>query len=197
LTVVTVKKVGRPSEAEARRRQILAAMRVVAGRDGLHRVTVSSVAEAAGLQRTLVFHYFRDRRSLVDAFIADVVAAYGDRQVLGGSGDLAHRLDAAFEDGFYESAADLAIWQELIAWSARDAGIRARLHSLWTDRWLPGIEQRLRDVHPSASDERVAQVAYTLACLIEAHWALAAQGVADARRTRALQAAARDALTFG
>ena len=39
----------------------------VVARDGLADTTIAKVAEAAGLQRTLVLHYFRDREALMTA----------------------------------------------------------------------------------------------------------------------------------
>jgi AcrR family transcriptional regulator len=191
---MTVNKLGRPSKAGVRRREILEAMRRVAGHQGLAGVTVTNVAEAAGVQRTLVFHYFGDRQSLIGAFIEHAVGAYGEQQVLGGQGDIAVRVDRAFAPGFYETDEDLAIWQELIALAARDPGVRTRLRSLWLDRWLPQIESDLRTARPSASAKQISQVAYALAGLVEAHWAFRAQGVGEPRRVRQAQAAARGLL---
>ena len=78
---MTVKKVGRPSKVDERRATILLAMGFVVAQSGLANVTVAKIAEAAGLQRTLVLHYFHDRESLVDAYLDFVVGLYGDVQV--------------------------------------------------------------------------------------------------------------------
>lgn len=187
---MTVNKIGRPSKADARKGEILLAMRTVAARDGLANTTVSAVAEQASMQRTLVFHYFRDRESLVEAFIAVLVAAYGDEQLLAGEGDLSERVDAAFGAGFYEDAEDLTIWQELIALAARDERVGQMLRSLWLERWLPRLQGELRDARPAASATEIADVAYALAALFEGHWAMSAQGVTtDAHRRAAIGAA--------
>jgi len=189
---MTVKKLGRPSKADTRRLEILLAMRVVAARDGLSETTVGSVAQEAGLQRTLVFHYFRDRASMLDAFVDWTVAAYGDQQLLAGQdGDLTDRVEAAFAPAFYEDTNDLAIWQELIALATRDPHLAAKLRALWSDRWLPRLEQELHTARPTASRTQVSRVAYALAALVEGHWSLVAQGVPTAAQTRAARQAAR------
>lgn len=166
-------------------------MRRVAGRDGLGAATVSSVAEEAGLQRTLVFHYFRDRGSLVSAFIEDAVGAYGDAQLLAGPGEISERVDRAFSGGFYTREEDLALWQELVSLAARDGDVRSSLRSLWTERWLPRIEEQLREAFPAAPEATVGAVAYALAGLVEAHWAFAVQGVGGRLRARQARAAGR------
>lgn len=188
---MTVNKIGRPSKADTRKGEILLAMRTVGARDGLANTTVSAVAEQAGMQRTLVFHYFRDRESLVEAFIAVLVAEYGDEQLLVGEGDLNERVDAAFGADFYEDAGDLKIWQELIALAARDGRVGAMLRSLWLERWLPRLQLELRDARPAASDTEIADVAYALAALVEGHWAMSAQGVTTGAHRRAASHAAR------
>lgn len=187
---MTVNKIGRPSKADARKGEIMLAMHAVAAREGLANATVSAVAEEAGMQRTLVFHYFRDRDSLVDAFIGVVVAAYGDQQLLAGEGDILERVGAAFGPSFYGSAADLAIWQELIALAYREPRVGVLLRALWRERWLPQLQGEIQSARPSASTSEVARVAYALAALVEGHWAIVAQGVSeDAHRHAAREAA--------
>ncbi|MGP3916286.1 TetR family transcriptional regulator [Nonomuraea sp. 10N515B] len=170
----------------------------VVARDGLTGITIANVAAAAGLQRTLVLHYFGSRDELMASFITNAVAEYGDRMV----GDdprhakepIEDRLDRLFEPGAYHSHEDLVIWAELVARSARDQTVRQRLHELWTGRWLPAIEQQLGVAYPQADAERIEQVAYALACLVEAHWYFHLQGVDSSSRTRQAQQAARTLL---
>lgn len=174
---MTVKHIGRPSKAVARRLEILDATRRVVSRDGLASLTVTNVAIEADVQRTLVFHYFGDREKLIADFIDQTVTAYGDAQILGHSGDLAKRLDAVFAPGFYRSGEDLAIWQELIALATRDDAVRRQLRNLWQKRWLPEIEHEIAEEFPKAQKADVSAVAYALAGLAEAHWAFQAQGL--------------------
>jgi AcrR family transcriptional regulator len=189
---VIVNKVGRPSKAIERRGQILIAMAAVVAREGIAATTLAKVADEAGFHRTLVAHYFGDRRSLLDAFVDRVVALYGDRQILGGqTASIEKRVQRAFDPGHYVTREDLNVWTELVALSARDERIRARLHSLWVDRWLPMIERELQVARPKATSRDISQVAYGLACLVEAHWSLELQDVATPRRRRLGQRTAR------
>jgi AcrR family transcriptional regulator len=189
---MTVNKVGRPSKAVRRRAQILEAMAVVVAREGLAEVTVGKVAEEAGLQRTLVFHYFGDRARLVETFIDEVVGRYGDLLLLRQPGrSMEELLDLAFADDLYERRDDLVVWVELVALAARDEAVRERVRRLWTERWLPQIEERLAEARPDAEPEQVASVAYGLICLNEAYWVFRLQGVESPEHTHQAKAAAR------
>lgn len=168
----------------------------VVAREGLANTTIAKVAEAAGLQRTLVLHYFRDRDGLMSAFIGEAVAAYGERMLPGpAKGTIDERVARLFEPGAYRRTADLIIWTELVALAARDGDVRRQLRDLWTHLWLPGIEELLAAEHPAAPPERVAATAYALSALVEAHWAFHLQGVSGATRRRQLQDAARALLS--
>ncbi|MFD4439655.1 TetR/AcrR family transcriptional regulator [Nocardia sp. NPDC058519] len=188
---MTVNKVGRPSKAKERIAQILRAARSVVAAEGFANTTLSRVAAAAGVQRTLVLHYFGSRDGLMQAFITDAVAEYGDALVrLGADEPIEHRVTRMFEPGAYANRDDLVVWSELVALAAREPVVRQRLTELWTDRWLPGLEQQLGTAYPAATAERVAATAYALACLFEAHWAFHLQGVdSPGRADQAKQAA--------
>lgn len=191
-TVTMVNKVGRPSKARERIAQILQAMTGVVARDGLANATLSRVAEASGMQRTLVLHYFGSRDGLMQAFVNGAVAAYGSAMLrIGTAEPAAQRFDAMFEPGAYHSREELVVWIELVALGARDAQVRERLRELWNERWLPELEQQLSTEYPAATAENVAQAAYAMACLFEAHWAFHLQGVTGLDRQRQAQNAAR------
>ncbi|MGY2092694.1 TetR/AcrR family transcriptional regulator [Nocardia gipuzkoensis] len=181
-TVVIVNKVGRPSKARERKVEILRAIAGVVARDGLANATLSRVAEAAGMQRTLVLHYFGSRDGLTRAFVAEAVAAYGSAMLRTTATEpVAVRIDAMFEPGAYRSREDLIVWIELVALSARDPQVRAQLR-VWMHRWLPEFEHQLHEDFPHANDDRIAMAAYALACLFEAHWAFDLQDVAGPQR---------------
>lgn len=187
---MTVNKVGRPSKATERIGQILRAARSVVAADGFAGTTLSRVASAAGVQRTLVLHYFGSREGLMQAFVTEAVAEYGDALVsLGAEGTVEERVTRMFTPGVYESRDDLVVWSELAAVAAREQLVRDRLRELWTRRWLPGIEQRLAADFPAAAPERIAATAYAVACLFEAHWAFQLQGVDDPVRAEQARAA--------
>jgi AcrR family transcriptional regulator len=188
---MTVNKIGRPSKALERKAEILHAAASVVAKEGLAATTVGKVAEAAGLQRTLLLHYFKDRQSLIDAFVEQVAGLYGELQILGErSQPIERRVARAFEPGFYASPDDLAVWVELVAHAARDPELKARLRELWNARWLPTLERELAQARPRATPAQIAAVAYALACLVEAHWTFHLVGVATPARQRHVQAMA-------
>jgi AcrR family transcriptional regulator len=191
LSDATVNKVGRPSKAREQKLRILLATGVVVARDGLAAMTVGNVAEEAGLQRTLVFHYFRDRQELLDAFLDEMVALYGDVQSIGDrTRTIEERIDRSFDDDFYASRGHLVVWAELVALGGRDSSFRLRLRSLWLDRWLPLVETQLREARPHAPRADVSRVAYAISLLVEAYWSLRLQGVeSPVRKQQARQTA--------
>jgi len=168
--------------------EILQATASVVAKDGLAGTTVANVATAAGLQRTLVLHYFGSRDGLMSSFITEAVAAYGDQMLGGQDESVEESLGRLFGPTAYRTQADLVIWVELVARAARDESVRQRLTELWTQRWLPAVERRLQQDYPQASAEQVEQVAYALSALVEGHWYFHLQGV-QGRRHHALQAA--------
>jgi TetR/AcrR family transcriptional regulator, acrAB operon repressor len=64
-----------PARDDARASMLEAAERLFAAR-GLHDVTMTEVAEAAGFARATVFNHFGSKHALVDAMTAQVVAGY-------------------------------------------------------------------------------------------------------------------------
>lgn len=172
--------------------EILRAMAQVVARDGLTGTSIATVATAAGLQRTLVLHYFGNRRGLVQSFVTEAVAAYGDRMLSGtDSGPIQERVDRLFEPGAYRQREDLVIWAELVAHAGRDSAIRANLADLWTNRWFPEIERQLAEAYPHAAPADIGRVAYGLTCLVEAHWFFHLEGVDHAGRRQQAQHAAK------
>lgn len=187
-----VNKIGRPSKTAERTTQILSAARAVVSREGIEATTLSAVAEEAGLQRTLVLHYFRTREALIEAFVTRTIDDYG-RQMLtrGASSPISERINRLFDAGAYRSRADLVVWTELAALAARDAEVRKQLQHLWTDSWLPELERQLAEEFTGARREQIEAAAYALAGLFEAHWWFHVQGVTGRKRqTQARYAAA-------
>lgn len=188
---MTVNQVGRPSKAGERIPEILRATAEVVVREGLAGVTFAKVAESAGMQRTLVLHYFGSRDELLGAFIEHAVGALGTEIFRRDPGlSLRERVLSLFAPGAYRSHEDLVVWTELVALSARDAEVRRRLRELWTGLWLPELEALLAAHCPGASADDVADTVYALVCLFEAHWAFSIQDVADERRRRQVERAA-------
>lgn len=192
---MTEAKVGRPSKARERRAQILKAAASVVANDGLGGATMARIAEASGLQRTLVLHYFGSRDSLVSEFISYAVGEYGERMLSDTLGEpVCERVAAMFAPPTKRRRSEMAVWLQLVAAGTRDPSIKAKLSELWTQRWLPALEQQIAEEYPSADADDVAAAAYALTCLFEAHWALDAQGIWSERRSSQAESAAKTIL---
>lgn len=183
-----VNQSGRPSKVGERRAEILQATLGLVAKEGLAGVTFAKIAEATGLQRTLVLHYFGNRDELVEAFIDHAVSAIGAYTLHRNPGDsVRQRISSAFAPGAYRTDDDLAVWTEMVALSARDTTVRQRLRALWTEHWLPDLESQLVEQYPGVPRETIDATAYTLACLFEAHWAFSVQDVVNEERQRQVE----------
>lgn len=181
-------KIGRPSKAQERSHEILQAAVSVVAREGLEGITFAKVAEASGMQRTLVHHYFSSRTALINAFIEHYIGKMGTEILHRFSRKpLNERILMLFTPEVYRTQDDLVVWFELIAQSARNSYIRQMLHELWTQHWLPDLENQLAHEYPKANQETIRSVAYVLACLFEAHWGFSIQGVADKQKQKQME----------
>lgn len=188
---MTVNHGARSNKSSQRIAEILHATVGVVARDGLAGATFSKIAEAAGMQRTLVLHYFPSRDALMEAFIDNAIAAMGTEILRRRAGEsLQQRISAMFAPGAYRTREDLVVWTELVALSARDHAVRQRLHDLWAKNWLPDLEGQLAEQYPSASGDTITATAYALVCLFEAHWAFSMQDIVDDRRQHQAERAA-------
>lgn len=189
---MTANSVGRPSKAREREAEILSAMARVVVQDGIAGATFAKVAAEAGMQRTLVLHYFGSRSDLVNKFIDVTVSEIGAEILRRGvSGDLDDSVAELLSPEGYRSNEDLVVWAEIIALAARDADVRGRVRDLWEQQWFPGLETRLAAEFPTVSAEEIEAAAFALACQFEGHWKFQIQGVVDDRRLRQSTAAAR------
>jgi len=181
-------KIGRPSKAHERSYEILQAAVSVVASEGLEGITFAKVAEAAGMQRTLVHHYFSSRSDLMNAFIEHYISNMGTEIIHRFSGKpLSERIVMMFTPEVYRTQDDLIVWFELVAQSARNSFIQQMLHTLWTKHWLPDLENQLAQDYPRASQENISATAYVLVCLFEAYWGFSIQGVTDQRRQKQME----------
>lgn len=87
-----------PTARAARRRStILASAEALFAENGFEATRLEDVAEAVGIRRASLVYYFRDKRALYDAVLADVIASL-ERALARGlksEGPLASRVEAA------------------------------------------------------------------------------------------------------
>ncbi len=181
-------KIGRPSKAHERTYEILQAAVSVVAREGLEGITFAKVAEASGMQRTLVHHYFSSRADLINAFIEHYIGEMGTAIIHRFSGKpLSERIVMLFTPEVYRSQDDLIVWLELVAQSARNQLIKQMLYDLWTKHWLPDFENQLDQEYPNATKDAISSTAYVLACLFEAYWGFSVQGVTDTQKQKQME----------
>ncbi|MEO1933637.1 MAG: TetR/AcrR family transcriptional regulator [Myxococcales bacterium] len=156
---------------DERRRQILDAFLTCIGRNGLERTTVSDVADEAGLQRTLVYHYFKDREILIDSLIQHVdVTMLRSRfdAALGTEPELSVSLllDTVFDNTFFIPTGEKAdAFSELVSLGTRNDHVRVKIHEMW-ENFLEAFEGALVAA-TGARQKDCAVVAYAVTCIFE------------------------------
>jgi AcrR family transcriptional regulator len=112
------------SVAHTRQRCIEAARRVIAER-GLHRLTLSEVARAAGVSRPTVYQQFGSKLRLIDAVTRDLDRRGGYEQLLGALTieDPVESLFASIRAGYGVYACDPQLFRQLYGVAAGDPDV--------------------------------------------------------------------------
>lgn len=163
------RRVGRPSLAVQRQRQILAAFIELVGQRGLEHVSLSDVAAAAGVQQAALRHFIGNREELIAAAIADLVRHYelSVRTVLGEAPSPVVLVDTLFSDGWTrDNSAEDAAFDVLLAEGIRNPRTRGLIKGAY-DILLDEIVSALSQQYPAAPVVRIRDTAYLIACLVE------------------------------
>jgi AcrR family transcriptional regulator len=190
-------RVGRPSVAEERRRQIVDAfIRLVAER-GLERVALDDVAAEAQVKRPALRHFIGSRDALVVATVEELRRRYEAtiRGIAGGAPDGERLVHALFSDDWVHGfAAEDLVFDALLHEATRDETGRGEVRRTY-DLLLAEIEAALRRSHPGAGIAVVRDVAYAIVCLVEHNTLMQRIGYPSARsagvRKAALELTAR------
>ena len=174
-----VRRVGRPSLQDQRRREIVGAFIELVAAHGLEHVSLDDVAGAAGVQRTALRHFVGNRDDLISAAItkitkralADIEVQYSLAQVIG------MLFDPNRMKGF--DVSDRA-WGELMPEAMRSPEARAVIKQSY-DRLLALISDSLRQQYPTASRSCIADTAYAIACMAEHNYTFQRLGYPQAR----------------
>ena len=112
------------SVAQTRQRCIEAARRVIAER-GLHRLTLSEVARAAGVSRPTVYQQFGSKLRLIDAVTRDLDHRGGYEQLVGALTieDPVESLCASMRAGYGVYACDPQLFRQLYGVAAGDPDV--------------------------------------------------------------------------
>ncbi|HEX4181811.1 MAG TPA: TetR/AcrR family transcriptional regulator [Caulobacteraceae bacterium] len=188
-----VKRRGRPSIALARRAEIVEAYVDCIREHGMSGATVDKVAQALGLSRTLVFHYFGDMRALSRAVVEHIVTGSVRGMTEGRKGlPIAERrrvmVDFVVNGPSFGELRDLIVQAEVNALAGHDPDIAAMLSEMW-EVWIAAVVDELSVCFPDAERGRCEWVGYALSCLGEQHWWLTFIGPGATRRAEARKAA--------
>jgi len=134
---------GRPSNREERRRDILGAFARVLAEQGYSGATIAAIAAEAGVAPGLVHHHFDDKAELLGALLQDLVSGFRRR---------VHRYESdgdkllAYVDGALklDEHADLVAarcWVGVFAEAVRDPALFAQMRRL-IDAEIGTIEER-------------------------------------------------------
>lgn len=156
---------GRPSNREKRRREILGAFARVLADHGFAGATISSVAAEAGVAPGLVHHHFASKGELLSCLLTDLVARFRSRlqgYERGGDSLLAY-VDAALG---LDDRADLSAarcWVGVFAEAIRNPTLFAQVRRL-IDAEIVAIQRRSGDRF--SSQEAGAVLAFVVGSLV-------------------------------
>ena len=139
------RKAGRPKGklgAESREEIIVAALHVAAS-GGLERLTIQSVAAAAGTSKTSVLHHFGSREGLLEALIERSIGAFADNIADANSPDLLALADNAMVRFFHPSYRERSsVTNQLLTLGMYDAQAATRARQAWARR-IHAVERTL------------------------------------------------------
>ena len=184
---------GRPSIALARRAEIIEAYVECIRAHGMAGATVDKVAQALGLSRTLVFHYFGDMRTLSRAVVEHIVSTAIRNMTESRKGlSIPARRQALIEFAVngpnFGELRDLIVQAEVNALAGHDEAVAAMLSEMW-DVWIAAVVDELAMCFPRADRRQCEWVGYALTCLGEQHWWLTFIGPGARRREDVRRAA--------
>ncbi len=169
---------GRPSNTDVRRQQIIDALRAEMSEVGFARASTRSVAERAGLAPGLVHYHFKDKEeillALVEQMTSDAEARFATLSIDAKTPFEYLRAFVESRVGFGSERDDesVRLWVNLIADAAGSANVRQRLAA-----WLAIEQKRLTSwMREAGSDAASAHAAFLHAAMFGA-FSLHAVGV--------------------
>jgi TetR/AcrR family transcriptional regulator, transcriptional repressor of bet genes len=134
---------GRPSNRQERRREILTAFARVLADHGYAGATIAAVAAEAGVAPGLVHHHFESKAELLSALLADLIARFRERARAyeGGEDELLAYVDGALK---LDERADLVAtrcWVGVFGEAVRSPALFAQMRRL-IDTEISAIEDR-------------------------------------------------------
>jgi len=161
---------GRPSLATTRRPQIVeAAQRVIASR-GITGMTMARIATEAGVQTSLVSHYFGSKRAVLLATVQHAIEGYEamlDEAVAGSHPEnhFEELLEVSFGGHLLHKLYG-AVIDEIRAAGNFDNEVKVALRGLYEVFHQTYLEAIL-DARPDADPEDASRIAYGMVCLFQ------------------------------
>jgi len=185
--------VGRPSLAMKRTEQIIEALAACIRDQGYEATTLEHVARKAGVQRTLIRHYFGNREDLLTAAVERLTESYRqDYLTLAQTLPAGRRLEALlsylFGGDFNRRPDEDAVVDALVAVASRSSVARASLRRMY-QTFEDTVCSVILAARPKSSRREARRVAYAIMCLAEQNATLRGLGY-GARRTRDARAVA-------
>jgi TetR/AcrR family transcriptional repressor of bet genes len=134
---------GRPSNREERRRQLLDAFAGVLADHGYAGATVASVAAAAGVAPGLVHHHFESKGELLSGLLESLISRFRERvrrYETGGDTLLAY-IDGALRMDDHADIVAAKCWVGVLAEAVRDPALFAQVRRL-IDAEIAAIQRR-------------------------------------------------------
>jgi AcrR family transcriptional regulator len=155
-----------------RREQILEAVEKSITKNGLAGTTLSRIAESAGVQQSLIAHYFGNKEAVISAAVERTLGNFraGFEETLRGvppARQLATLMDVLFGGAMTDRRFGLMV-DVLIADSYFSTTTRAAVRALYED-FQRMLRQAVDASYPRAPAADRAAVAYGLLCLADAN----------------------------
>jgi len=156
---------GRPSNRDQRRVEILKAFARVLADHGYAGATIAAIALEAGIAPGLVHHHFDDKAELLRGLLGDLITKFRQRVDLYQASDepLLAYVDAALKLDERADSVAAKCWVGVFAEAVRDPALFARMRSL-IDTEISNIEQRSRGRLSSA--EAGSVLAFIIGALV-------------------------------
>ncbi len=179
-----------------RQEQILQAFFNCVARNGIKDSTVAHVAEESGLQRTLIYHYFRDRGVLIDRLIDYIIERTElrlfraiSRSRSTGRDRFMRLIDYFLGNGYTDAPQeDFVVFGEVVSLGLRDSHVGERVTAVWST-WLRFVDHELVRAYPDVPESRRTAVAYGLILMFEQNAYMRILGLEEARGDHARNAA--------
>lgn len=156
---------GRPSNREERRQEILAAFARVLADHGFAGATISSVAAEAGVAPGLVHHHFESKGELLSSLLTDLVARFRSRvrQYEQEGEPLLAYVDAALKLDDRADTSAARCWVGVFAEAIRNPSLFAQMRRL-IDTEIVAIQRRSGDQF--SEQEAGAVLAFVVGSLV-------------------------------